>query len=409
MILNAVLFGHGSHEAAWRGLDARATAPLELGHWLACARAAEGAGFDGLFLGDILCLQDHPEQHPSEAMDPMMVLAALAGVTERLRLTGTASTSFNHPWHLARRILTLHHLSGGRAGWNIVTSSYPQEGVNFGLDEMPDTPERYAMAEDVVQAVRALWSGWDGVDRIADKDRGRYLSRAPAAIRHQGRYGVTGGPVNLSPAPYGQPLLAQAGSSPEGMAFAARHADQVFTVQSDKAEAATFRSRIRAAAEAQGRDPDKVKVLPGLVVFTGETRAEAEARLQALTESIGLDHVLTKLGRFTGLVFHGLELDRELPFGPDDLHPNRFSNSRARLLLAEAQRNRLTLRQLAARFAAGRGHLLLVGTGAEVAAELRDWVAQGAADGFNVMPPELPGGIAGFGRHVIPHLRQGVC
>lgn len=407
MILNAVLFGHGSHEAAWRAPAARATAPLEPGHWLACARAAETAGFDGLFLGDILCLQDRPEHHPSEALDPFMVLAALAGVTSRIMLTGTASTSFNHPWHLARRILTLHHLSGGRAGWNIVTSSYPQEAANFGWAEMPDTADRYAIAEDVVQGVRALWDQWDGIERVADKDTGRFLSRAPAQVWHRGRYGAIGGPVNLSPAPHARPLLAQAGSSAEGMAFAARHADHVFTVQCDRASAKVFRARIRAGAAAAGRDPDGVKVLPGVVAFVADTRAEAEARLQALTERIGLDHLLAKLGRFTGLSFDGLDLDREVPLGPDDLRENRFSNSRAHLLLAEAQQSRLTLRQLIARFAAGRGHLLLVGTGREVAQVLKDWVVAGAADGFNVMPPELPQDITGFGRHVMPHLRGG--
>ncbi|MCL7466377.1 NtaA/DmoA family FMN-dependent monooxygenase [Phaeovulum sp. NW3] len=408
MILNAVLFGHGSHEAAWRAPDARATAPLELAHWLACARAAEAAGFDGLFLGDILCLQDRPEHHPSETVDPFMVLAALAGATERLRLTGTASTSFNHPWHLARRILSLHHLSGGRAGWNIVTSSYPQEAANFGWDEMPATADRYALAEDVVQAVRALWAQWDGVERVADKASGRYLSRAPDQTAHRGRYGATGGPVNLSPAPHARPLLAQAGSSAEGMAFAARHADHVFTVQSDMASAKAFRAPIRAGAAAAGRDSDAVKVLPGVVAFIAETREKAEAQLQTLTDRIGLDHLLVKLGRFTGLSFDGFDLDRELPFGPDDLQENRFSNSRAHLLLAEARRNRLTLRQLIARFAAGRGHLLLVGTGADVARVLKDWVAEGAADGFNIMPPELPQDIATFGKHVMPHLRGGV-
>lgn len=405
MILNAVLFGHGSHESAWRAPGADPMAPLRLDHWLACARAAETAGFDGLFLGDILCLQDRPEQHPSEALDPFLVLAALTGATQRLTLTGTASTSFTHPWTLARRILSLHHLSGGRAGWNIVTSSYPQEAANFGWPEMPPTAERYTLAEDVVQAVRALWAGWDGITRLGDAAAGRYLNRAPDPIRHQGRYGATGGPVNLSPAPYGPPLLAQAGSSAEGLAFAARHADQVFTVQSDLAEARAFRARLRQQVQACGRDPDTVKLLPGVVIFADETRAKAEAQLQALTARLEIDHILAKLARFTGLDLASLPLDRPLSFGPEDLQPNRFSNSRAHLLLGQARRQGLTLRQLAARFAAGRGHLLLVGTGAEVAAVLRNWLAQGAADGFNVMPPLLPQGLRDFGRHVAPHLR----
>lgn len=406
MILNAVLFGHGSHEAAWRAPGMAATAPLDLSHWLDCARLAEGAGFDGLFLGDILCLQDRPAEHPSEALDPLMVLAALAVATRRLRLIGTASTSFNHPVHLARRLLTLNHLSGGRAGWNIVTSSYPQEAQLFGWDTMPPTNDRYAMAEDVVSAVRALWAGWDGVERLGDKAAGRWLDAAPPELRLSGRFGRIEGALNLSPAPHGRPLLAQAGSSPQGMAFAARHADQVFTVQPGIAGAQAFRAQIRQMAEQAGRSPDAVSVLPGLVPFVADTRDAAEAQLARLTGLIGMAHILPKLERFTGMPLAGLDPDRPLPFGPDDLPENSFSNSRARLLVAQAHDHGLTLRQLAARFAAGRGHLLFVGTGRELADTMAHWVETGAADGFNVMAPLLPGGLHDFAVHVMPHLRD---
>lgn len=405
MILNAVLFGHGSHESAWRSPDARPLAPLELSHWITCAREAEAAGFDGLFLGDIPCLQDRPEHHPSEALDPFMVLSALAGVTERLGLIGTASTSFNHPFHLARRILSLHHLSGGRAGWNIVTSSYPQEALVFGWPEMPPPEERYALAEEVVQAVEALWSAWDGVERVADQEAGRWLNLAPEPVRRSGRFGRIDGAVNLSPAPYGRPLLAQAGSSPVGMRFAARHADQVFTVQPEIEGAKAFRAKARALAAEAGRPRDSVKILPGLVPFVATTREEAEADLARLSRHVSLAHILPKLERFTGLAFASLDPDARFPYGPEDVADNVFSNSRARLLVAEAHRSGVTLRQFATRFAAGRGHLLLVGTGADVANEMMRWIEDGAADGFNVMAPLLPSGIRAFGAHVMPHLR----
>ena len=404
MILNAVLFGHGSHEAAWRSPGMRATAPLELSHWLDCARQAEAAGFDGLFVGDILCLQDRPEHHPSETLDPLMVLAALAGATDRLTLIGTASTSFNHPVHLARRLLTLHHLSAGQAGWNIVTSSYDQEAQLFGWPDMPPTGERYALADDVVGAVEALWSAWDGIERQADADSGRWLEATPDALQLSSRYGPINGVLNLSPAPYGRPLLAQAGSSPRGMRFAARHADQVFTVQSDVAEARAFRTEIRRLAAEAGRSPDAIRVMPGLVPFVAATFTEAEDALADLTRHVGMSHIVPKLERFTGLTLDGLDLDAPLPYGPDDLSENTFSNSRARLLIAEAHRFGLTLRQLAARFAAGRGHLLIVGTGRDVAETMRLWVDEGAADGFNVMPPLLPSGLQAFGDHVVPRL-----
>lgn len=404
MILNAVLFGHGSHEASWRAPAQSATAPLELSHWLSCARAAETAGFDGLFLGDILCLQDHPEHHPSETLDPLMVLAALAGATQRINLIGTASTSFNHPVHLARRLLTLSHLSAGRAGWNIVTSSYPQEAQLFGWPEMPPTHARYTLAEEVIDTVKALWSAWDTTERTADKSQGRWLDTAPSEVSVSGGFGDIIGTLNLSPAPYDRPILAQAGSSPTGMQFAARHADQVFTVQSDIESAKDFRAQIRQLATDAGRSPDAARVLPGIVPFVAETREAAEQELAELTQLIGMDHILRKLERFTGLEFDGLNLDAPLPYDPDDLAPNAFSNSRAHLLISHATQSGLTLRQLAARFAAGRGHLLVVGTGKDVAKVMLNWIDQGAADGFNVMAPLLPTGLQTFGTLVIPHL-----
>lgn len=390
MIFNLVAFGFGSHEAVWRSPEARPTAPLDLAHWTACAKLAEAAGFDGLFLGDILCLQDHPEVHPSEALDPLMVLAAVAGVTERLTLIGTASASFNHPFHLARRILSLHHLSKGRAGWNIVTSSYAQEAANFGWPKMPETPERYAYAEEVVNAVKALWGSWDGVRRIADKQSGRWLNDAPKTVRREGRFGAINGALNLSPEPWGRPVLAQAGSSPEGLAFAARHADQVFTVQSDIGQARAFRQRLHKLAAEAGRNPDEVKVLPGLVPFIGKTREEAEAQLMALSAHNSTAHLVTKLGRFIGVDLSGAVLDAPLSISARELPRNNFSNSRATLLLEVAEREGLTLRQLAVRFAAGRGHLLFVGTADELGRVMREWIETGACDGFNVMPPQLP-------------------
>lgn len=391
MIFNLVVFGHGSHEAAWRRPDARATAPLELAHWAECARQAEEVGFDGLFLGDILCLQDHPEFHPSEALDPFIVLAAIAGMTKRLTLIGTASASFNHPFHLARRILSLHHLSGGRAGWNIVTSSYAQEAANFGWEAMPETEERYAMAEEVTSAVKALWHSWDGAQRIANKRSGRWLSAAPATVKREGRFGAINGALNLSPEPWGRPVLAQAGSSPEGLAFAARHADQVFTVQSDIDQSRAFRQRLHGLALEAGRKVADIKVLPGLVPFIGTTEAEAEEKLMALSALNSTTHLLSKLERFTGLTLKGHDLDALMPVLSKNLTRNSFSNSRARLLLEMGERENLTLRQLAARFSAGRGHLLFVGTAEKLGQLMRTWIEAGAADGFNIMPPELPG------------------
>ncbi|MGV8938637.1 MAG: NtaA/DmoA family FMN-dependent monooxygenase [Allorhizobium sp.] len=239
--LNAVIYGLGSHEAAWRLPESDPFATMTLDYWINIARLAEGGGFDALFLGDVLTLQEGADRHLSNTMDPFVILSALAAVTNRIGLIGTASTSFDHPFHLARRFGSLDHISDGRAGWNIVTSSNTLEAQNFGLATMPDHAERYARAEDVVTAVKALWDSWQPGAQLADKTSGHYLDLTKVSrIDHIGPYVQSRGPLNIPRSPQGRPVLAQAGSSPAGRAFAARHADIVFTVQSSLPEAQIF-------------------------------------------------------------------------------------------------------------------------------------------------------------------------
>ena len=267
-----------------------------------------------------------------------------------------------------------------------------------------DPGDRYAWAEDVVAAVRALWSAWDGVERRADRTSGRWLDAAPADVHLRGRFGRIDGTLNLSPEPHDRLLLAQAGSSPTGLRFAVRHADQTFTVQSGIEEAKAFRARARQLASEAERSPDDIAVLPGLVPFIAPTQQEAEDRLVAMTKLVGMDHIVPKLERFTGLAFAHLDPDARVPHGPDDLRENVFSNSRARLLISEAERSGLTLQQFAGRFAASRGHLLVIGTGEDVADTMHRWIEEDAADGFNVMSPLPPGDLERFGESVIPLL-----
>ncbi|TDK29607.1 LLM class flavin-dependent oxidoreductase [Rhizobium deserti] len=229
--LNAVIFGLGSHEAAWRLRESEPFAIMTLDYWVDIATRAEAGGFDALFLGDVLALQEGADRHLSNTMDPFVILSALAAVTTRIGLIGTASTSFDHPFHLARRFGSLGHISKGRAGWNIVTSSNAREAHNFGLDEMPEHAERYARAEDVVTAVKALWDSWEIGAQFADKTSGQYLDVTKVhRVDYSGAYVQGRGPLSIPRPPQGRPVLAQAGSSPAGRAFAARHADIVFTV-----------------------------------------------------------------------------------------------------------------------------------------------------------------------------------
>jgi FMN-dependent oxidoreductase (nitrilotriacetate monooxygenase family) len=198
MGLNAVIFGLGSHEAGWRMPESDPLASTDLDYWIDIAHRAEAGGFDALFLGDVLALQQSADRHLSDAMDPIVILSALAAVTKRIGLIGTASTSFDHPYHLARRFASLDHISRGRAGWNIVTSSNALEAQNFGLDAMPEHGQRYARAADVVEAALALWGSWDSDARLADKETGRYLDPAKVrAVDHHGTFVRTRGPLNV--------------------------------------------------------------------------------------------------------------------------------------------------------------------------------------------------------------------
>jgi FMN-dependent oxidoreductase (nitrilotriacetate monooxygenase family) len=405
--LNAVIYGLGSHEAAWRLPESDPLSIMTLDYWADIARRAEFGGFDALFLGDVLALQEGADRHLSNTMDPFVILSALAAVTTRIGLIGTASTSFDHPFHLARRFGSLDHISKGRAGWNIVTSSNALEAHNFGLDDMPAHAERYARAEDVVTAVKALWHSWEPGAQLADQRRGQYLDMAKVhRVDHAGPYVQTRGPLNIPRPPQGHPVLAQAGSSPAGRAFAAHHADIVFTVQSSLPEAQAFYAEMKALAEAAGRDPAHLLILPGIIPVVGETRDVAEARLAEMNGLAVHEHLIAKLSAFLGRELSGLDLDAPLQEETEPSKGTEASQSRVAALVGIARREALTVRQLLLRLASGRGHLLTVGTGRHVASVIEEWFENGAADGFNVMCPVMPVDLQSFSALVMPELAR---
>jgi FMN-dependent oxidoreductase (nitrilotriacetate monooxygenase family) len=407
MGLNAVIFGLGSHEAGWRMPESDPLASTDLGYWIEIAQRAETGGFDAVFLGDVLALQQSADRHLSDAMDPIVILSALAAVTDRIGLIGTASTTFDHPYHLARRFASLDHISKGRAGWNIVTSSNALEAQNFGLNAMPEHDQRYARAADVVDAALALWRSWDTDARTADKTTGRYFD--PLKVRtvdHRGPFVRTRGPLNVPRSPQGRPLLAQAGASEAGRDFAARYADLVFTVQASLPEAQAFYADMKARAVRCGRAPDSIRIYPGIVPIAAATQEQAEARLAQMNDFMVVEHVLAKLSEFLGTDLSGADLDEPLPSIADTATANQSSQSRFAVLVGIARREGLTLRQLLSRLASGRGHLLAVGTGAAIATTMKEWFEEGAADGFNVMAPVMPHDLQSFIDIVIPHLRH---
>ena len=405
--LNAVVYGLGNHEAAWRMPESDPLDTTSLDHWVRLAKLAEAAGFDGLFLGDVLALLQGAESHLSDAMDPLVILSALAAVTSRIGLIATASTSFDVPFHLARRFASLDHITKGRAGWNIVTSSNTLEARNFGYEQMADHATRYARAADVIDATMALWDSWDDDARIADKPSGRYLAPGKLhSVDHDGPFVRVSGPLNTPRCVQGRPVLVQAGSSEDGRALAATYADVVFTAQTSLGDAQAFYRDIKARAGRAGRDPAHVLVMPGIMPVVAPTRAEAQARLDRIDDGIVHSHALAQLSEYLQVDAGRFELDAPLPPDIDERVPSQANQSRLTLILDLARRDHLTIRQLLRRIGGGRGHSLAAGTAADIADVMQHWFEEDAADGFNVMSPVLPADLASFAALVVPELRR---
>jgi FMN-dependent oxidoreductase (nitrilotriacetate monooxygenase family) len=404
--LNAFLMGTGHHEASWRLPESDPAANTDVEHYRRLARTAERGRFDSLFLADSPQLWDDIGRRPSGVIEPLTLLTVLATVTERIGLIATASTSYNSPYNLARRFASLDHVSGGRAGWNIVTTAGGEAARNFGLDDAPAHAERYERAEEFIEVATKLWDSWQDDAVIADKQAGVWGDQSRIhPPRHRGRFFAVEGALNIPRSPQGYPLLVQAGSSEDGKAFAARYAEAIFTAAQTLDEAQRFYADVKARAGRLGRDPDGVKILPGIVPVLGSTVAEARAAEAALEDRIVHEYARRQLAQTLRLPPETLDLDRPLP---DDLPPESAiegAKSRYTLIVELARREHLTVRQLIGRLGGGRGHRTFTGTPEQVADAIEDWFTAGAADGFNIMPPVLPTGLDLFVDHVVPILR----
>jgi FMN-dependent oxidoreductase (nitrilotriacetate monooxygenase family) len=311
---NAFLMGCGHHEAAWRLPASDPFANLDLGHWTNLARIAERGAFDSIFLADGPALWGHAKYRPGGALEPTVLLTALAGVTSHIGLIATASTSYNAPYNLARRFASLDHISGGRAGWNIVTTAGQAAAQNFGLDDNPGHHERYRRAAEFVDVSVRLWDSWEDGAELGDKAAGIYADDSRIhPVDYQGEYFRVAGPLNVPRSPQGRPLLVQAGSSQDGREFAARYAEAVFTAQQTLGDAQEFYADLKDRARRLGRDPDLIKILPGIVPIIGSTEAEARALEDELEELIIPEYGLAQLARVLEVPAGALELDRGLP------------------------------------------------------------------------------------------------
>ncbi|WP_148193764.1 LLM class flavin-dependent oxidoreductase [Pseudomonas syringae] len=408
MKLGAFLMATGHHVAAWRHPDVPADAGLDFKHYRHVARVAEAAKFDALFVADSVAAATGDiasRMARSDHFEPLTLLSALSAVTEHIGLIATATTTYNEPYHVARKFASLDHLSGGRAGWNLVTSDAAAEAQNFGRAEHVGHAERYSRAREFHQVVTGLWDSWADDAFTRDKASGEYYDPARLhVLDHQGEHFRVKGPLNVARSPQGQPVVVQAGSSEVGRDLAAQTAEVVFTAQTSLASAQAFYADIKGRLRAFGRDADSLKIMPGVFIVVAETEALAKAKFESFQELVEPQVGVALLGRMLGnFDLSGYPLDGPLPELP---LTDSGQRSRQKLLTELADQENLTLAQLGRRIAGGRGHYSLIGTPEQIADELQRWFEQGAADGFNVLVPHLPGGLEDVAQLLVPELQR---
>ncbi|MBM2620644.1 LLM class flavin-dependent oxidoreductase [Actinoplanes sp. LDG1-06] len=404
---NLFLHDTGHHEASWRLPGSDPYANLSLAAHQHLARVAEDAKFDSVFLADSPVLWSDPGRRPAGKLEPTLLLAALAVSTSRIGLIATASTSYNEPYNLARRFASLDHLSGGRAGWNIVTTAGDAAARNFGLADQPLHRARYERADEFLDVSTKLWDSWADDATIADKQAGVHALRDRVhEIGHEGDFFRVEGALNVPRSPQAYPLLVQAGSSEDGKDFAARWAEAVFTAQPTLAESQAFYADLKRRVAAAGRDPGHVVILPGIVPVIGATEAEARELDAELDRLIAPRYAIGTLAHTLRVDPSVLHLDEPLPDdlpGEDEIEG---AKSRRTLIVDWARRENLTVRQLIGKLGGGRGHRTFTGTPVQVADTIQHYFDNGAADGFNIMPAVLPSGIEAFATEVVPILQE---
>ncbi|KPI21929.1 FMN-dependent oxidoreductase, nitrilotriacetate monooxygenase family [Actinobacteria bacterium OK074] len=406
--LNAFLKPPGEYLAAWRHPDTAADAGVNLREVLSYARIAERATFDAVFLADLVGVPFASEDVLSrvsvvnDSFEPTTLLAALAAGTSRIGLIATASTSYNEPYHVARTFASIDHISGGRAGWNVVTSLNDGEARNFGLDAHLDHATRYDRAEEFHDVVTGLWDSFEDDAFRHDQASGVYFDPAKLhALDHEGEHLKVAGPLNIARPPQGHPVIVQAGASEAGKHLASRIADLIFSGIRDLGRAQEFYAEIKERAAAHGRDPDHVKVLPGLSVVTAPTESEAREKLARLTELLPPQVALADLSYWLG----GFDLSPYPLDGPlPELPLSNQSHTAQQQIYDEARRDNLTIRDLVRRVAADDRSI--VGTPEQVVDHIEEWFHGRAADGFNVIFPYLPGTLTDFADLVVPELRR---
>jgi len=399
----------GHHVAGWRHPSAEADGGFNLGRCVEIAKVAERGKFHFFFLADLIGIWPHnldAQSYGSRTayFEPTSLIAALSTQVQKIGFVATMSTTYNEPYHVARKFASLDSLNGGRTGWNLVTSHVSAEAANFSKEKHLDHADRYERAAEFAHVVRGLWDGWEDDAVLLDKKSGRFMDPTKIHfLNHEGKHFHVRGPLTIPRSPQGQPVLVQAGSSDPGKELAAETADVIFTAANTVEDARSFYADVKARLPRYNRMPAHLSVMPGIFPVIASTKAEAQRKyeeLQSLVEpEMGLFLLQHLLG---GVDLSKFPLDEPLP----DLPETEGPKGRMGLMLGLSKRENLTLRQLYLAIAAGRGHKVVIGTPGDVADVMEEWFTTGASDGFNVLPATFPDGLSDFVDHVVPELQR---
>ncbi|NGM20018.1 LLM class flavin-dependent oxidoreductase [Roseomonas stagni] len=412
--LGAFLSVPGNHLAGWRHPDAVPDYDMDFSLYMRLAQTAERALYDTIFFQDTVAVAGSDALKAGDLtrtrlsrivkLEPTATLAALAVGTKNIGLIATATTTFNEPYNIARRFSTIDHISGGRCGWNLVTSQIEDEAGNFNLDTHVDHALRYERAIEFYEVVAGLWDSWEHDAFLRDKESGVWFDREKMHfLDHHGKYFHVRGPLNSPRTPQGRPVVAQAGSSEPGRELAARTADIVFTAQTELEAARAFFADVKGRTARYGRTPDDIKIMPGITPVIGRTMEEAQEKYDALQALLPDDVALAALARFTrGIDIFSYDLNGPMP----ELPEANSAKSRQKLIMDMAKKHNMTLRQVARSVSAAQGHRVLVGTVGYIADQMQEWLEADACDGFNVICNYYPGPFDDFANQVIPELQR---
>jgi len=414
-MMKLAAFSHppGVHRAGWRHPEAAADGDTDFSVYAHLAQTAERGKMDAVFFQDSAAVSNctailngnraRGQMPLAVNLEPASVLPALAVLTKNIGLISTATTTYNEPYHVARRFATIDHISGGRAGWNLVTSQVEDESWNFGLEKHVEHALRYERATEFYDIVVGLWDSWDADGLCRDKEAGLYFDIDKVHfLNHRGKHFNVRGPLNIPRTPQGRPVVAQAGSSDAGRELAAKSAEVIFTAQSVMEESRAFMADVKGRADRYDRGPDDIKILPGILPMVGRTDTEAQDKYEELQSLITDDMCRMALQRHTG----GVDLSKYPLDGPlPELLPSNAAKARQQILI-EMGRKGMTIRQIGRFFCGSAGHNVMIGSPKTIADRLEYWFHNEAADGFTVMFPYMPGSVTDWVDMVIPELQR---